>query len=243
MALTREFSASLRQLDIACRTIPKQAAHLSMFIREPTWPGDASKPSSAERLPAGLKATVFSRVIVGLSINRSLAELGGSAIRVTCQKITGFSAAHHGLNWGKWNCHLHLKRDHRERLKILIQDAYVVVDGYRLGVMEQHGFGRNAMFEEIRRHGRGRGIIHVRENRYGRNAVEGGSKLAMLAAVFPWASAKSWAQTSPPHLCFPTLTFAQVPRDLLSRYMLSFVAPRPEVSIALVDILARNRSF
>ena len=47
----------------------------------------------------------------------------------------------------------------KEKLRALIREADVVVDGYRPGVMERNGFSREAIFELVK--DRGRGIIHV----------------------------------------------------------------------------------
>ena len=125
-------------------------------------------------------------MIAGPTITRSLAELGASVMRVTSPRIVDFTTVFRDLNWGKWNCHLHLKdEDDREKLRNLIREADVVVNGYRPGVsnnpkpdedgmcslltcvqvMDRLGFGRADMFDLVR--GRGRGIIHARENCYG----------------------------------------------------------------------------
>ncbi|KAH7323210.1 CoA-transferase family III domain-containing protein [Stachybotrys elegans] len=145
------------------------------------WPEVESKPSSARRPLAGLKVVDLTRIIAGPSITRSLAEMGASVMRVTGPDTTDLSAVHHDLNWGKWNSHLDLKKaEDKEKLWALIQDADVVLDGYRPGVLEKHGFGREAVFESIR--GRGRGIIYARENCYGWHG--------------PWAHRSGWQQIS-----------------------------------------------
>ncbi|KAI5921703.1 CoA-transferase family III [Camillea tinctor] len=145
------------------------------------WPESASVPSSAKRPLAGLKVVDLTRVIAGPSVTRGLAEMGASVMRVTSPHITDFSALHMDLNWGKWNSHLHLKNaDDQAKLRALIQDADVVVDGYRPGVMERLGFGREAIFKLVK--DRPRGIIHVRENCYGWYG--------------PWTHRSGWQQIS-----------------------------------------------
>jgi len=147
------------------------------------WPEDPSKPCSARRPLAGLKIVDLSRVIAGPTITRSLAELGASVMRVTGPDVTDLSAVHHDLNWGKWNCHLDLGRtEDRKKLWSLILEADVIVDGYRPGVMERRGFGCTAVFEAIAAHGRGRGIVYVRENCYGWYG--------------PWSHRSGWQQVS-----------------------------------------------
>jgi hypothetical protein len=125
------------------------------------WPESESLPSSPKRPLAGLKVVDLTRVIASPAIGRSLAELGASVMRITSDKITDMSSLHPDLNWGKWNANLHLKDEtDKEKLRALIREADVVVDGYRPGVMERNGFGRRAIFDLVK--DRGRGIIHVR---------------------------------------------------------------------------------
>ena len=130
------------------------------------WPDHSSIPSSPKRPLAGLKVVDLTRVIAGPTITRSLAELGASVMRVTSPQVVDFTTVHRDLNWGKWNCFLHLKDEcDREQLRKLIRDADVVVDGYRPGVLDRLGFSREAIFHLVKN--RNRGIIHVRENCYG----------------------------------------------------------------------------
>lgn len=145
------------------------------------WPTDASYPASPSRPLAGLKVVDLCRVIAGPAIGRSLAEMGASVMRITSPLVTDISALHQDLNWGKWNASLHLKDEaDKEKLRALIREADVVVDGYRPGVMERHGFGREAIFDLVR--DRGRGIVHVRENCYGWYG--------------PWSHRSGWQQIS-----------------------------------------------
>jgi hypothetical protein len=125
------------------------------------WPESDSLPSSPRRPLAGLKVVDLTRVIASPAIGRGLAEMGASIMRATSEQITDMSSLHQDLNWGKWNCRLHLKDEgDKEKLKALIREADVVVDGYRPGVMERLGFGRQAIFDLVK--DRSRGIIHVR---------------------------------------------------------------------------------
>jgi hypothetical protein len=130
------------------------------------WPEHSLLPSSPKRPLAGLKVVDLTRVYAGPTITSSLAELGASVMRVTSPNLPDFTSAFKELNWGKWNCELHLRdKADRERLRDLIRDADVVVDGYRPGAMERLGFGREDVFGLVA--SRERGIIHVRENCYG----------------------------------------------------------------------------
>ncbi|KAE9582358.1 hypothetical protein CGMCC3_g1691 [Colletotrichum fructicola] len=140
-----------------------------------------SPDSTTIRPLAGLKVVDLTRVIAGPAISRSLAEMGASVMRVTSPDITDLSALHQDLNWGKWNCHLDLKKPgDKDKLRELIRDADVVVDGYRPGVMQRHSFGRQAIYDLVK--DRPRGIIHVRENCYGWHG--------------PWSHRSGWQQIS-----------------------------------------------
>jgi hypothetical protein len=130
------------------------------------WPESEHLPSSPKRPLAGLRVVDLTRVIASPAIGRGLAEMGASVMRITSPQITDMSVLHQDLNWGKWNCRLHLKDEaDKEKLRALIREADVVVDGYRPGVMERLGFGRQAIFDLVK--DRERGIIHARENCYG----------------------------------------------------------------------------
>ncbi|KAH8900472.1 CoA-transferase family III [Thozetella sp. PMI_491] len=145
------------------------------------WPDHSSLPSSPKRPLAGLKVVDLTRVIAGPAITRSLAEMGASVMRITSPHVTDLSAIHHDFNWGKWNSHLHLKDEaDKEKLRRLIREADVVVDGYRPGVMDKLGFGRQDVFNLVK--DRPRGIIHVRENCYGWYG--------------PWSHRSGWQQIS-----------------------------------------------
>ncbi|KAF3920777.1 hypothetical protein ABW20_dc0104811 [Dactylellina cionopaga] len=145
------------------------------------WKDDESLRASPKRPLAGLKVVDLTRVIASPAITRALAEMGASVMRVTSPLITDFSLFHLDLNWGKWNCHLHLKNEEdKEKLRKLILEADVVVDGYRPGVMDRLGFGREAIFELVK--DRGYGIVHVRENCYGWYG--------------PWSHRSGWQQIS-----------------------------------------------
>ncbi|KAK5045785.1 hypothetical protein LTR84_008878 [Exophiala bonariae] len=115
---------------------------------------------------AGLKIVDLTRVIAGPAIGRGLAELGASVMRVTASHLPDFSGLHPDLNWGKWNCNLDLRGESdRFKLKDLILDADVVINGYRPDVFVKYGFGQDQVFELVKN--RQRGIIYVRENCFG----------------------------------------------------------------------------
>lgn len=159
--------------------------------QSPTWwPEHSSFPSSPKRPLAGLKVVDLTRVIAGPAITRTLAEMGASVMRVVSPRVTDMSLVHQDLNWGKWNTYLHLKDEaDAERLRELVREADVVVDGYRPGVMDRLGFGRQAIFDLVK--DRPRGIIHVRENCYGWYG--------------PWVHRSGWQQISDAVRRYPNL--------------------------------------
>ncbi|KJZ74791.1 hypothetical protein HIM_05908 [Hirsutella minnesotensis 3608] len=141
------------------------------------WRDHQSLPSCPRRPLAGLKVVDLTRVIAGPTITRSLAEMGASIMRVTSPHLPDYILGHRDLNWGKWNCSLHLKDEpDKQRLRELILDADIVVDGYRPGAMQRLGFGREDVFDLVK--GRDRGIVHLRENCYGWHG--------------PWAYRSGW---------------------------------------------------
>ncbi|ETN44475.1 uncharacterized protein HMPREF1541_10145 [Cyphellophora europaea CBS 101466] len=117
---------------------------------------------------AGLKVLDLTRVIASPTMTRGLAELGASVMRVTAPHLPDYSGLLPDLNWGKWNCSLDFRKDEdRDKLRALLREADVVVNGYRPGVLDKYGLG----FDELRKVGdeRGRGFIYVRENCFGWN--------------------------------------------------------------------------
>ncbi|RVD85671.1 uncharacterized protein DFL_003982 [Arthrobotrys flagrans] len=140
------------------------------------WKEDASAPSSPKRPLAGLKVVDLTRVIASPAISRGLAEMGASVMQVTSPQLTDLSIVHQDLNWGKWNCHLHLKdEEDEEKLRQLIREANVVIDGYRPGVMDRLGFGREAVFDLVK--------------------DLDGNKSAIRVAGSPWPMGKLWETT------------------------------------------------
>ncbi|KAL6230139.1 hypothetical protein BDW75DRAFT_248920 [Aspergillus navahoensis] len=154
--------------------------HLPVETQKPAWWKDSAETGLARPL-AGLKVIDLTRVIAGPSISRGLAELGASVLRVTGPNVVDLVPLHADLNWGKWNCQLDLKSpEGRQKLRELIYEADVVLDGYRPGVMERLGFGRDAVLEIVK--DRPYGLVYARENCYGWHG--------------PWQHRSGWQQIS-----------------------------------------------
>lgn len=137
--------------------------------------------TSASRPLAGLRVVDLTRVIAAPAVTRGLAELGASVMRVTASHITDMSTLHCDLNWGKWNAHLDFREEvDREKLRALVRESDVVVQGYRPGVLDKYGFSLDGLLELTK--DRARGLIVVRENCYGWNG--------------PWSYRSGWQQIS-----------------------------------------------
>jgi hypothetical protein len=166
----------------------KANAHVGLFeihaspssTQKPSW-WPSSPQTSAARPLAGVKVVDLTRVIAAPAVTRGLAELGASVMRVTSPNLVDFSGLHVDLSWGKWQCSLDLKTEEgKEKLRNLINEADVVVQGYRPGVLDKYGFGQQGIIDLVK--DRERGIISVRENCYGWNG--------------PWYYRSGWQQIS-----------------------------------------------
>ncbi|KAE8353373.1 CoA-transferase family III domain-containing protein [Aspergillus coremiiformis] len=154
--------------------------HVPNATQEPRW-WKSTPDTGISRPLAGLKVIDLCRVIAGPSMSKHLAELGASVMRVTGPGVLDLYPLHADLNWGKWNCSIDLKNEEgKETLRKLICEADVIVDGYRPGVMERLGFGKDAVLDLLK--DRRYGIIYARENCYGWHG--------------PWQHRSGWQQIS-----------------------------------------------
>ncbi|ESK89134.1 CAIB/BAIF family enzyme [Moniliophthora roreri MCA 2997] len=116
----------------------------------------------------GLKVVDLTRIIAAPTIGRELAELGASVMRITSPNVSDVQGLNFDLGWGKWSTHLDLKQEgDREKLRALIKECDIVIEGYRPGAMKKWGFGKEDILNMIE--GREKGIIYVHENCYGWN--------------------------------------------------------------------------
>lgn len=155
--------------------------HIPNSKQPPSWWEPVEGKTSPSRPLFGLKVVDLTRIIASPTITRELAELGASVMRITSPNVTDATSLYADLGWGKWNAHLDLTQpQHRERLKGLILDADIVVDGYRPGVMAKWGFGKEDVLKMFENNPKG--IIYVHENCYGWNG--------------PWSYRSGWQQIS-----------------------------------------------
>ncbi|BEJ13925.1 hypothetical protein CspHIS471_0310990 [Cutaneotrichosporon sp. HIS471] len=144
-------------------------------------------PEANENKPlSGIKVLELTRIIASPAIGKGLAEHGATVLRIVTDKLPDMSVLLPDLNQGKHVAILDLKSETgKAKLRELVKDADVVIDGYRPGAIERLGFGRDAV-REINPN-----IIYVRENCYGFHG--------------PWSQRSGWQQIAD---CFVGLSHA-----------------------------------
>ncbi|KEF63683.1 uncharacterized protein A1O9_01661 [Exophiala aquamarina CBS 119918] len=177
-SLETEVNERWRQPGVTCLTKEEYAAttHGKANINEllykvhpiheqlqPTpWPQTAT----GQQPLSGIKVLDLTKVIAGPTITRVLALLGADVLRASSRTIADATFALFDGQLGKRDTDLDLKTiQGRAALQKLLEDADVVVDGFRPGVLDRLGFGTKWAHELARR--RGHGIVYCRENCYG----------------------------------------------------------------------------
>ncbi|KAI0891611.1 CoA-transferase family III [Annulohypoxylon nitens] len=137
--------------------------------------------SETRRPLKGVKVVDLTRAIAGPTIARLAALFGATVVRVSNMRLPDIGIVLFESNAGKRDAHLDLKTEEgRKALLKLIEDADVVIDGYRPGALEKLGFGVTYVHEVAKR--RGKGIVYARENCYGWKG--------------PWRHRSGWQQIS-----------------------------------------------
>lgn len=188
-----EMNAERKQAGVPCLKPDefKATAHGQILTKEPPWRLDALETSSppAPFIPStttskpqilnGIKVLELCRIIAGPAIGKGLAEYGAQVIKVTSPKLSDVPFFQVDVNMGKHTLDLDLRREAgRKAFEALLQEADVILDGYRPGALERLGYGPQQVVE-LTKH-RGKGIIYVAENCFGN--------------VGPWASRPGWQQ-------------------------------------------------
>ncbi|OAP58767.1 hypothetical protein AYL99_06064 [Fonsecaea erecta] len=123
-------------------------------------------PSRDKRPLAGIKVVELVRIIAGPVIGNTLASLGADVIRVNCSRLPDFNTLQLTLNAGVQTADLDLSNtEDLSKLKELIQEADVFIQGYRPGVLKRKGLGLHEVLDMASK--RGKGIVYVEENCYG----------------------------------------------------------------------------
>lgn len=129
------------------------------------WP-DASQEEGPRRILSGIKVLEMCRIIAGPSICRILTEYGADVLKITSPKLSDVPFFQIEGNMGKHAADLDLKSpEGRAIFEELLEEADVVVDGYRSGALARLGYGPEKCKEVAKK--RGRGIVYVSENCFG----------------------------------------------------------------------------
>lgn len=179
-ALETEVNERWRQPGVTCLTKEEFAStkHGQRSIREPLYkihptheqlppvPWPQTTPGAQKQPLSSIKVLDLTKVIAGPTITRVLALMGADVLRVSSRTTADATFALFDGQLGKRDTNLDLKtRQGRASLQTLMEEADVVVDGFRPGVLDKLGFGTKWAHELARR--RGRGMVYCRENCYG----------------------------------------------------------------------------
>lgn len=116
----------------------------------------------------GIKILDLSRVIAGPVISRTLAEYGAQVLKITSPKLPDVPYYQVDLNFGKRTADLDLKSaEDRAKFESLLDDADVIIDGYRTGALERLGYGPQSLVKRYQEMGREKGFVYVAENCFG----------------------------------------------------------------------------
>ena len=141
-------------------------------------PDDQSRPpapSEVRGVLAGMKVLDLCIILAGPTCGRTLAEFGANVIKIDNPDREGGIALHHDINRGKESVYLDLKTAAgQEVFWRLAEDADVIVQNYRLGVVERLGID----YESVRK--RRPDIVYATLNAYGE--------------IGPWSERPGWEQ-------------------------------------------------
>ncbi|KJZ78204.1 hypothetical protein HIM_02242 [Hirsutella minnesotensis 3608] len=123
-------------------------------------------PRENLRLLEGVKVLEMCRIIAGPVITRILGEYGADVLKITSPNLSDVPFFQVDGNMGKRAADLDLKTpEGRATFERLLEEADVVVDGYRPGALDKLGYGAKALSDLAAK--RGRGIVYVNENCFG----------------------------------------------------------------------------
>ncbi|KAJ5348355.1 hypothetical protein MYU51_015167 [Penicillium brevicompactum] len=115
---------------------------------------------------AGVKVVEMVRIIAGPTVGVTLASFGADVIRVNCSRLADLNVLQLTLNAGKRTIDLDIgKEEDMARLKELVGEADVFVQGFRYKSLDRKGLGLQHMLDMAAK--RNKGIVYVDENCYG----------------------------------------------------------------------------
>ncbi|CAG7953532.1 unnamed protein product [Penicillium olsonii] len=121
----------------------------------------------SDRRPlAGIKVMEMVRIIAGPTVGVTLASFGADVIRVNCSRLADLNVLQLTLNAGKRTIDLDIANEQdMTRLKELVGEADVFIQGFRYGSLDRKGLGLQSMLDMAAK--RNKGIVYVDENCYG----------------------------------------------------------------------------
>ncbi|KAJ5903552.1 CoA-transferase family III [Penicillium tannophilum] len=115
---------------------------------------------------AGIKVLEMVRIIAGPQAGVVLSSYGADVIRVNCSRLVDLNVLQLTLNAGKRTIDLDItKPEDLIRLKELVADADIFLQGFRWGSLGRKGLGLHDLLKVAA--DRNKGIIYVDENCYG----------------------------------------------------------------------------
>ncbi|CAD6574361.1 MAG: hypothetical protein ASARMPRED_006678 [Alectoria sarmentosa] len=136
----------------------------------PDTPPVAFSKTADKRPLAGIKVVELGRVITTPALCAGLGAFGADIVRIMSPHALDIYDLQITLTVGKRECSLDLDLEYdRKQLWALLEEADVVVQGYRKGALERKGFGLTALLEMATR--RGKGIIYIDENCFGPDGI------------------------------------------------------------------------
>jgi crotonobetainyl-CoA:carnitine CoA-transferase CaiB-like acyl-CoA transferase len=131
------------------------------------------------RILEGIKVLELCRIIAGPTIGRILAEYGADVLKVTGPGLSDVPFFQVDGNMGKHATEINLKSPKgRQTFEQLLEEADVILDGYRPGALDKLGYGAQAIAKIAER--REKGFVYVNENCFGYTGQ--------------WANRRGWQQ-------------------------------------------------
>ncbi|KAK3614451.1 hypothetical protein LTR56_027246 [Elasticomyces elasticus] len=135
-------------------------------IEVPDLPPVPFPTTSDKRALAGIKIIEFSRVIAAPALGAVLTSFGAEVIKINSPYLPDPNALQITLTAGKSTQSADLNNPQDvERVRKLVEEADVVVQGFRKGAIERKGFGLNDVLAMANK--RGKGIVYLDLSCYG----------------------------------------------------------------------------
>ncbi|CUM66597.1 uncharacterized protein PRCAT00004266001 [Priceomyces carsonii] len=154
----------------------------------------------------GVKVLELCRIIAGPTIGRILAEYGATVVKVTSPDLPDVPFFQVEGNMGKHATDLNLKNENdRKIFESLLEDADVIIDGYRTNAIEKLGYGPSEIQNLAKK--RGKGYIYASENCFGFEGAwserPGWQQIADCATGVAWAQGTALGLNEPMVPPFP----------------------------------------